>query len=91
MNSQADLWLEALAMLAVIVAIPFYMGMVHLGIVEVLAYVAVGALSMSVGEALQSRGFTALRLDDLLYDIGLWMVATATLGGAAYAAALILI
>jgi hypothetical protein len=90
-NSQADLWLEALAMLAVIVAIPFYMGMVHLGIVEVLAYVAVGALSMSVGEALQSRGFTALRLDDLLYDIGLWMVATATLGGAAYAAALILI
>ena len=91
MNSQADLWLEALAMLAVIVAIPFYMGLVHLGIVEVLAYVAVGALSMSVGQALQSRGFSALRLDDLLYDIGLWMVATATLGGAAYAAALILI
>ena len=46
---------------------------------------------MSVGQALQSRGFSALRLDDLLYDIGLWMVATATLGGAAYAAALILI
>ena len=91
MNSQADLWLEALAMLAVIVAIPFYMGLVHLGIVEVLAYVAVGALSMSVGQALQSRGFSPLRLDDLLYDVGLWMVATATLGGAAYAAALILI
>ena len=91
MNSQADLWLEALAMLAVIVAIPFYMGLVHLGILEVLAYVTVGALSMSVGQALQSRGFSALRLDDLLYDIGLWMVATATLGGAAYGAALILI
>lgn len=87
---QREFWVEAWAILAAIFAIPFYMGVVHLGIIEVFAYVAVGAIAMTAGQAVRDGEFR-LPLHQLLNDIGLWFVLIATCGVAAYLIALVLI
>jgi hypothetical protein len=85
--SLAQFWIETGAMIAVLVAIPAYLGIVHADLIVACAYASVGGLAMAVGEALQFGGVLRFTVGDVV----LWSTAIAGTGGVAYALALILV
>ncbi|HET9429156.1 MAG TPA: hypothetical protein VFO69_12430 [Allosphingosinicella sp.] len=81
-------WIETGALLAALVLIPFYMGLIHVDPLGAMAYALVGGLLMAVGEELQFR-FTLHGIT--LADIVLWAASIAGVGGVIYVLALIFI
>ena len=87
MTGLANMWIEAAAIAAAVLAIPAYMGFIHATPAAALAYFVVGGTAMSLGEQLQFR--FDVEID--LADIALWCAAIAALGGLAYLLALLFI
>ncbi len=81
-------WIETGALLAAIVLIPLYMGLIHVAPLGAAAYALVGGFAMAIGEELQFR----FKLDQIsIGDIALWAASIAGVGGIIYALALWLI
>ena len=79
---------EAGATLAAVLLIPIYMGFIHVAPAGALAYAGVGGVAMAAGEQLQFDS----RLDQVtLWDIVLWTMTIASVGGVAYLLALLFI
>ena len=81
-------WIETGALLAAIVLIPLYMGLIHVAPLGAAAYALVGGFAMAIGEELQFRfDLNQIRLG----DVALWAASIAGVGGIIYALALWLI
>ena len=80
---------EACAAFAAVLAIPFYLGIVHLAVPQLLLYSGAAGAAMTTGEFMESperrRGGARI----FLLDTALWFALIASLGGAAYLIALI--
>lgn len=90
MLSDFEFWVQTGATTAVVVLIPLYLGLVHVGPAGAAAYAAAGGVAMTVGEHLQYR-LRAIDLNDVLLDAALWGAAIAGVGGLVYLLALLLI
>jgi hypothetical protein len=78
-------WVEAVAFVAAIVLIPFYMGLIHVAPLGAAAYALVGGLGLAIGEELQFRfDLNEIRIADII----LWAASIAGLGGIIYFLAL---
>ena len=88
MPSLNQFWIETGAALAAVLAIPFYMGFIHVSALGAAAYAGVGGVAMAVGEDLQ---FGIQRPALTFWDVGLWIAAIAGTGGVAYVVALIFV
>ena len=88
MLNRFETGLEAGATLAAVLLIPIYMGFIHVAPVAALAYAGVGGVAMAAGEELQ---FEAGLGEVTAWDVVLWTLAIATVGGVAYLLALIFI
>lgn len=80
---------ELVTAIAAMVAIPFYLGVIHAGAPQFAVYSGVAGTAMATGEfaehsSLQTWGFRLF-----LMDVALWCSGVALLGGAAYLIALI--
>lgn len=91
MISDLEIWSEAAGALAVAVLIPFYMGILHLTLVQLLGYGGVAGLLLAAGEHLRFTGAVAPRLREFLADLLLWAQMVLGLGTMSYLAAVILI
>lgn len=88
MLNKFESWLEIGATFAAVLLIPIYMGFIHVAPVGAAAYAGVGGVAMAVGEEVQFR--TSLK-QVTLWDMVLWAMAIAGVGGVGYVLALILI
>ena len=88
MPTTTHFWVEAVAILIGLVAIPLYMGIIHVSPPGAAAYAVVGGLAMAAGERLQ---FGTRRSKPALEDVLLWSAFIAAVGGAAYLVALVLV
>jgi hypothetical protein len=79
---------EAGATLAAVLLIPIYMGFIHVAPAGALAYAGVGGVAMAAGEELQFDS----SLDQVtLWDVVLWTMSIASIGGVGYFLALLFI
>ncbi|WP_114952081.1 hypothetical protein [Sphingosinicella terrae] len=90
-SSDLDLWSEATGAVAVAVLIPFYMGVQHLTLVQLLTYGGVAGLLLAAGEHLRFTGLVPPSAREFVADLLLWAQAVLGLGTASYLIAVILI
>jgi hypothetical protein len=88
MFSPAQLWLEIGAVATVILLIPIYMGIIHIGIAGVFVYAVVGGCAISMADALHF-GLRDWHPD--AWDFGLPAAAILGVGGIGYVLAVLLI
>ena len=86
-----DLWSEAVGLLVVILLLPFYIGVLHLTLVELLAYIVVAGVALTAADHLQFAPSRPLGAAELVMDFTLWAQAVLGLGLVAYLLALILV
>ena len=81
--------LQLLTAFAGIVAIPFYLGLIHVTAPQMLLYSGVAGTSMAAGGYLDSPRDKRGSLTAWLQEALLWSLVVVALGGTAYAVALI--
>jgi len=91
MPQALNFWAEAVGVVVVIVLLPFYIGFLHLTVLELLAYAAVAGAGLTAGDHLQFPAVRSLGLADLMVDFALWAQAVLGLGLVAYLVALVLV
>ena len=92
MTPQAlELWAEGVGLIVAIVMLPFYIGVLHLTLVELLLYAGVAGAGLTAGDRLQFPRVRAFAPADLVVDFALWAQAVLGLGLVAYLLALLLV
>jgi hypothetical protein len=91
MPQALNFWAEAVGVIVVIVLLPFYIGFLHLTVLDLLAYAAVAGVGLTAGDHLQFPAVRSLRLADLMIDLALWAQAVLGIGLVAYLVALVLV
>ncbi|WP_129794290.1 hypothetical protein [Sphingosinicella sp. CPCC 101087] len=86
-----DVWAEAIGAMIVIVFLPFYIGFLHLSVVELLLYAALAGVGLTAGDYLQFPPVRPLGLAELAMDSALWTQAVLGAGLIAYLLALALV
>jgi hypothetical protein len=89
MVSQFELWTEALGALALAALLPFYMGYLHLSLLQLLLYTGLTALLLTAGEYLRFGGADAVSVSDVGRDVTLWAQLVLGLGLPSYLVALV--
>lgn len=89
--SDLDLWTEAVGALVAAAILPFYMGFLHLTVVEFLLYSCVAGALLALAERIQFGGSTMGVLVDYLDDALLWIQMVTGLGAISYLLAVILV
>jgi hypothetical protein len=79
---------ELITMTAVVVALPFYLGLIHIGIPLFVSYSAVAGAAMATGEFLE---YSDVRygLSVLLQGAAVWMAIVGSCGSLVYGLALL--
>lgn len=80
---------EALAAFAAVLAIPFYFGIVHLPVPQLLLYSGAASAAMTTGEFMETPERRKGGARIFLLDTALWFTLIASVGGAMYLIALI--
>ena len=88
MTSNGELWTEAGGALMVAALLPFYIGYLHLGLIELVLYSSVAAAMLTAGEHLRFGGLVSVSASELLSDFVLWAQLVLGIGVAAYLIAL---
>lgn len=90
-TTNADLWLEAFGALSVAAVLPFYMGYLHLTVLDLIIYSGVAGVALASGEQLIFPARESWRVDDLLGDFILWVQLVLGLGLVCYLVAIVLV
>ena len=92
MTSQPlDLLAEGAGMLVAAVLLPFYIGVMHMSLLELFAYAGVAGAGLTAGDHLQFPRVRDFAPADLMMDFALWAQAVLGLGLVAYLLALLLV
>lgn len=91
MSSDFDVWAEVGGALVAAAVLPFYMGVLHLTVVELLLYTVTAGGLLSAGEQLRYGGPRSFRIGEFLADLPLWSGLILGPGLVTYVAAVLLI
>lgn len=80
---------EAVAVFAAALAIPFYLGIIHLPVSQLLLYSGAASAAMTTGEFIEAPERRKGGARIFILDSALWFAMIASIGGAAYLIALI--
>ena len=89
--SDFDVWAEVSGALTAAAVLPFYMGVLHLTLADLLLYSLAAGCLLSAGDQLRSTGLWSFRVSDFATDFPLWSGMVLGLGLLAYLIALVLI
>lgn len=89
--SDFDVWAEVTGALLAAAMLPFYMGILHLSLVQLLLYASVAGPMLAIGEQLRRRGIRTFCAADFWGELPMWTALVLGLGLLAYGAALLLI
>ena len=91
MLSDFELWSETAGALTVAILIPFYMGVIHLTVLQLLFYGGVAGSFLAGGEHLRYSGFVTPRMKEFFGDLFLWAQMVLGIGTVSYLIAVIAI
>jgi hypothetical protein len=89
--TSVDLWVEAFGALSVAALLPFYMGYLHLTVLDLLIYSAVAGAALASGAQLLFPAREPWRIEDFLGDLSLWIQLVLGLGLICYLLAILLV
>ena len=90
-QSNVEVWAEISGALVAAALLPFYMGFLHLTLLQLLLYTAVAGTLLTLGEQMRFRHVQPFQVRDFIADLPMWTGLVLGLGLVAYVAALLLI
>ena len=78
-----------LTAVAAVLGIPFYLGLIHLPLVQLFAYSGVASTAMATGQFVDAPREERGGIHAFLSELGLWFALIFLCGGLAYLAALV--